>query len=212
MRRSKLKGIGVFFLAAILSAPAWGANSGGPGTLNYVEGQASIGSQSLDSKSVGSIEVRPGQSLNVESGKAEVLLTPGAFLRLGDHSSMQMISAGLLNTEVKLEKGRATVEIAEIHPQNSLRVLEDGVSIQPAKTGFYAFDADQGQLRVFEGMAVVQEGGRRVEVKGGRELNLNANGSLHTHKFDKDKYQDDLIAWSRLRSSYLAEANVDAAR
>ena len=50
---------GSCFLAALLSAPAWGSyadnrQSAVPGTLNYVEGQASMGDQSLDSKAVGS--------------------------------------------------------------------------------------------------------------------------------------------------------------
>ena len=76
-------GIGSFLLAAILSAPAWGsetsAQSAIPGTLNYVEGQASIGDQALSSKSIGTAELQPGQSLVTEKGKAEVLLTPVFF-------------------------------------------------------------------------------------------------------------------------------------
>ena len=35
-----------------------------PGSLNYVEGNASIGAQTLDSKSVGSIELQRGQALS----------------------------------------------------------------------------------------------------------------------------------------------------
>ena len=83
-------------MALILSAFAWGSvpNSKAalPGTLNYVEGQASIGSESLDSKSVGSAELKPGELLTTEQGKAEVLLTPGVFLRVGSNSSVRMIS------------------------------------------------------------------------------------------------------------------------
>jgi hypothetical protein len=154
----------------------------------------------------------PGQSLNVEKGKAEVLLTPGVFLRIGDNSSIQMNSADLLNTEVSLNRGRAMVEVADIRPQNNLRVRQDGVSIQLSKAGLYAFDADGKQLRVFEGMAVVQAGSKVVKVKSGHELDLKPSGLLEAQKFDKKKYQDDLYTWSSLRSGYLAEANVDAAR
>jgi hypothetical protein len=201
-----------FLLAGLLPGVAWAASPGRPGTLNYFEGQAAIGTQPLDPKAVGSVEVAPGQSLNVEKGKAEVLLTPGVFLRIGDNSSIQMNSADLLNTEVRLIKGRAMVEVADIRRQNNLRVSEDGASVQLAKTGLYAFDADRDQLRVFEGMALVQEGSNVVKVKSGHELDLNPSRSLKAQKFDKNKNQDDLYTWSSLRSGYLAEANVDAAR
>jgi hypothetical protein len=50
-------------------------------------------------------------------------------------------------------------------------------------------------------------------VGGGKRLDLNSGGELKTHGFDKDNYkQSDIYQWSSLRSSYLAEANVDAAR
>jgi hypothetical protein len=52
-----------FLLAAILCAPAWGSETSAktavPGTLNYVEGQVSIGDQALDSKSIDSAELQP---------------------------------------------------------------------------------------------------------------------------------------------------------
>ncbi len=49
MRTPGLKAAASFFLAAILSAPVFAdapsANSAVPGTLNYIEGKASMGSQ-----------------------------------------------------------------------------------------------------------------------------------------------------------------------
>ena len=117
---TRLDAIASFFLAAILSAPALGtttsANSALPGTLNYVEGQASLNARALDSKSVGSAELQPGQSLTTEKGKAEILLTPGVFLRVGNNSSVRMISPSLTDTEVGVTQGQAMIEVAEIHP------------------------------------------------------------------------------------------------
>jgi len=52
-----------------------------------------------------------------------------------------------------------------------------------------------------------------VKVDGGHEVNLTSPGTLKSRKFDKQEFsQTDLYRWSSLRSSYLAEANVDAAR
>jgi FecR protein len=189
-----------------------GANPGRPGTINYVEGRVSIGTRPMDSKSVGLAELEVGQSVTTKQGKAELLLTPGAFLRLGENTSVKMISPGLTNTEVEVQKGRAMVEVAEIHQENNLRVDLNGTTTQILKTGLYDFDMDRNQVRVFDGEATVQEDGTQVEVKEGRELNLNSGGSLKTEKFDKKTSQDDLYSWSSLRSEYLAEANTDAAQ
>jgi FecR protein len=211
MRLSWLKAIGAFVLAATLSAPAWAANAALPGTLNYVEGQASAGDQSLNAQSIGSVNLQPGEKLDTENGKAEILLTPGVFLRVGQNSTAQMISSSLTNTEARIDKGQAMVEVAEIHKDNLLRIASDGATTQLLKDGLYGFDADNGQVQVFKGQALVQDGDQSVKVKGGREVDLNA-GKLKARKFDKQSYeQSDLYRFSNLRSQYLAEANANAA-
>lgn len=90
MSQSRLIGIASVFLAAALSVPAWGADPAQtanakaiparPGSLNYVEGQASIEGHSLGPEAIGKTELKPGQSLGTQTGKVELLLTPGVFL------------------------------------------------------------------------------------------------------------------------------------
>src|SRR4029077_19999174 len=207
--------IGGLFLAAMLAIPARGdtqpQGSAVPGTLNYVEGQVTVGSQPLDSKSIGSETLGAGQSIRTENGKAEILLTPGVFLRVGSNSSVKMISPGLTNTEIGVEQGEASVEVTEVHKQNDIRIDTDGVTTQLVKNGFYDFDAARNLLLVLDGEAIVDENGSQVRVKGGHELTLNQN-STRPQSFDKNTYKSgDLYRWSSLRSAYLAEANVDAA-
>ncbi|HET8922979.1 MAG TPA: FecR domain-containing protein, partial [Candidatus Acidoferrum sp.] len=215
MRLPWMSAIASFLFSATLSAPAWAnanANSAVPGTLNYVEGKVSIGGDTLDSKSIGSAELKPGQSLTTESGKAEVLLTPGVFLRVGDNSTVTMISPGLTDTEIRIERGHAMVEVEEIHPENDIRVTVDGATARILKTGLYDFKSDAGWVRVYDGQALVKDADKEVKVKGGRELDFAANGPLKAQKFDKKADEDsDLYRWSSLRSGYVAEANVDAA-
>src|SRR5579859_4676570 len=212
----KLKVAASLSFAMILFAPETRADvqqTARPGTLNYVEGQASVGTQSLDASSVGKVEVGSGQFLKTGSGKAEILLTPGVFLRLGDGSSAQMISPGLLDTEVVLDHGEATVEVAELHDENNLRLIEDGKTIELIKVGLYDFDADRHLLRVLIGKAIVEDGQRRIKVKGGREVDFGGDQLLKPRKFDKQATEaEDLYRWTSLRSSYLAEANADAAQ
>jgi hypothetical protein len=229
MMQSRVIGIASVFMAAALSVPAWGADSAPqgansarpenakanparPGSLNYVEGQASIERQSLGPEAIGKTELQPGQSLETLVGKAELLLTPGVFFRLGDNSSVTMISPTLTDTELRLDKGEATVEVAELHPENNVVVTENGAKVRLAKTGFYDFDADHYIVRVYQGEADVEVNGQDIKVENENQLAFNAGGSMKPEKFDKTQVQDDLYRWSSLRSSYLAEANVDRAR
>ena len=94
--------------------------------------------------------------LSTQAGKAEILLTPGVFFRVGENSTATMISPSLTNTEVGLDKGTALVEVAELHEANLLEVREGDSATQLLKTGLYAFDADQGAVRVLKGEALVQ--------------------------------------------------------
>ena len=211
MKKSS-KAVGGFFLAALLSSPAWGSLPPQPGTVNYIEGQAAIGAQSLTEKSLGSATLAAGQSLSTENGRAEILLAPGIFVRVDNHSSVRMVSPGLADTIMTLEKGRAMVEVANIRPENNVRIGENNSSTQLLKPGLYDFDANRGSVRVFDGKAEVQGAGQRIELKSGQQVALNVVGKLKERKFDKKTEMDDFYRWSSLRASYLAEANVDEAR
>jgi hypothetical protein len=168
MAITKLQPIASMILGVLLSLPAWAstpsADQAVPGSLNYVEGQVSMNTTAVDAKSVGSAELQAGQPLTTEKGKAEILLTPGVFLRLGDHTSVRMISPSLTNTEVAIDKGHAMIEVAEIHPENDIAVSVNGATTRLLKTGLYDFDVTQNQLRVFDGKASVVEDGKNVDV------------------------------------------------
>jgi len=203
---------------ATLSAAAFGqtANQARPGTLNYIEGQASIEGRPVTPNSVGNTVLESGQYLSTANGKAEILLTPGVFLRLGNDSTVQMVSPNLTKTEVRLERGHANVEADQLYKQNVILIdLEKGQT-QLLQNGLYTFDADSSTVRVFDGKAAVfpgvdlQTNIKPIDVKGGRELALTGEPVKPQH-FDKDKSQDDLYRWSSLRSEYLGEANVNLA-
>ena len=210
---------------ATLCAPAFGqsANPAVPGTLNYVEGQASIDGQAVSQRSVGQASLEPGQSLSTATGKAEILLTPGVFLRLDDNSAVTMVSPSLTDTVVKLDRGRADVEVDQLYKQNEIVIAQNGGQSQLLKGGLYEFNANDKTMRVFDGKAAVFKGaqpvgseggqlvGRPVDVKGGHELALT--GEVKPEGFDKNqaKAGDQLYNWSSLRSEYLGEANVNLA-
>jgi len=201
--------------AALLVVPAaFAENVARPGTLNYVEGAAYVNGQQVTGKSVGSIDLNPGQELSTRQGKAEVLLIPGVFLRLDDNSTVKMISPDLTRTQVELEHGRAGIEVDEIHPENQLDILDAGVTTQLVKNGYYEFNANEPTAMVFDGKAAVEVGdGKYRVVKSHHELALVAGPKdkpLAKEKpadFDVNASKDDLYNWNSLRSQYLAEAN-----
>ncbi|HWF38616.1 MAG TPA: FecR domain-containing protein, partial [Candidatus Acidoferrales bacterium] len=211
MRHFTLKAVSGVILAGLLAFPALADTPSnaqrGPaevGTVNYLQGQVSVGNEALGANSAESTVLQPNQTLNTGNGKAEVLLTPGVFLRVGGNSSVQMISPDLANTEVKVDHGEAIVEVAEIHKENNLRVEEDGSVTQLQKTGLYDFNADNGQVLVFKGQAELLDGDHRVKIKGDHDVTLSA-AKLKAESFNKSPYEsDDLYRWSSLRSSYLA--------
>jgi len=203
---------------ATLSATAFGqtANQARPGTLNYIEGQASIEGHPVTPSSVGNTTLQAGQYLSTANGKAEILLTPGIFLRLGNDSTVQMVSPNLTETEVRLEQGRANVEVDQLYQQNVILIDMKNGQTQLLKNGLYVFDADDSTLQVFDGRAAVYRGAnfqadiKPVDVKGGHQVTLTGE-PVKPQSFNKDQAEDDLYRWSSLRSEYLGEANINLA-
>jgi hypothetical protein len=217
MRLARWKSVaGACLLAALLSVPAWSDTDNRqavPGTLNYVEGQASIGDQTLDSKAIGTAELGNGQVLETKNGKAEILLTPGVYLRLGNNSSAKMVSNSLTNTEVMVNSGEAMLEVDELYKENNLRISQPGADTRIVKTGLYDFDAGNQAVRVFDGKAVVAANDHETTLKKNRELALN-NTDVKATEFNKKAVTQgaDLYRWSSLRSQYLSEANMSTAQ
>jgi hypothetical protein len=85
MRAFILGLIGNILLIVVLLVPAWSQQANShtprPGSINYVEGQASVGAEPLDPNAIGSVDLAKDQFLTTQAGKVEVLLTPGIFLR-----------------------------------------------------------------------------------------------------------------------------------
>jgi hypothetical protein len=203
-------GLGLSMTPAFADLPAGGnAQPAMPGTVNYVEGSVFVDGQAVSPRQVGTIDLAAGQELTTATGKAEVLLTPGVFLRVDDNSAVRLVSPDLLNTRVEIEKGRAGVEVDQIHKQNNLQIVDAGVTTKLAKEGYYEFDANTPEVQVFKGKADVElRDGKAKEVKSNHQAVLQSDlTTLKTASLDDNKAQDGLYNWSRLRSQYLAEAN-----
>lgn len=192
----------------LICAPVFGAETPRPGTVNYVEGTAFLAGRQLNPHDVGSVEMNPGEILRTGEGKAEILLTPGVFLRVDDHSTVKMISPDITPTQVQLERGRVAVEVDQIFKQNDLEITDGGVTTHLAKDGYYEFDANPPTALVFKGEAVVDEGdGKYQNLKQHHEVALVEGAREKPAGFNVKDAEDSLYRWSSLRSQYLAEAN-----
>ena len=209
-------------MIALLGLGLWGsplfaadqgeqARQATPGTVNYVEGAVYLNGSLLNVQDVGNATLVPGQEISTGKGKVEILLTPGVFLRLDDNSTVKMVSPDLTLTQVELDKGRAGVEVDEIHDQNDLQVIDANVTTRLNKRGYYEFDANKPEAMVFNGEAHVQFGDDKWrEIKGHHELALNDQSALAREKpegFNENGAKDELYNWNSLRSEYMAEAN-----
>ena len=198
-------------LAAMYAMPQTPTSiSARPGAINYIEGRAALNGQDLPAQASGQTFLNAEDRLSTTGGKAEVLLTPGVFLRIGDNSEIRMVSPTLTKTQVELTRGEAVVEVAQLVNGNDIQMLNHGAFIKFEKTGLYKVNADGiPSAAVVDGKIRVFNGNQSVEFGKGHQTVVAEN--LKVDKFDT-KAQDDLYAWSSVRSQYDANASYAAAR
>ncbi len=202
-------------LAGLILAAAtiWGQSytiSARPGAINYVEGTAFLNGESLSDKSLKGTFLSANDSFLTENGKAEVLLTPGVFLRVGENTEIRMISPSLTETKVEILNGEIMIEASGLVKDNHLQILDHGASITITQNGLYKFTADNPPTAaVLAGKAEVSYSDRQVGLKKGRETILASN--LPVQRFDT-KQENDLYAWSNVRSEYEAAASYRVSR
>ena len=203
-------GLGLFLAAMVAPAQTQG-RIGQIGTVNYIEGQVSVDGQPVAANQVGNLVVAPGRTLQTADGKAEMLLTPGVFLRLDSNSSVRMVSPSITKTTVELLQGKAMLEAEQVEKENHLGVIDHGAKTVIEKHGIYEFNASNPMVAVYDGKAQVQEDDRTKDVGKGKELALAQNPKMKTEDFN-NKNEDDLYQWSKLRSEYTSEANMSTAQ
>jgi hypothetical protein len=180
------------------------------GVIHYVEGQVTLDGKAVQMKATEFPDVKNGSTLAAVDGRAEVLLTPGVILRIGENSSFKMISNSRSDTQLEILSGAAIVEVGELLPSNAITLRFHETRMELTKRGLYRLDADgNGRFRVYEGEARVTEGSQTLVARKGRQVLLAS--VLDMNAFDV-KDTDELMRWASRRSEYLAQANISSAR
>jgi len=174
-----------------------------PGLVNYVEGEASAKPPAF---------INAGETFSTGNGKAEILLMPGVFLRLGDNSEIRMVTPSLVDTHLELLQGEAIIEAVGIIRGSQVSVADNGAAasgaaITIAANGLYRI---RGQsAAVYSGNMEVTLGGQAIKLGKGRQTQFVQ--PIRSEKMDMDE-GDELYAWSSVRSQYEAAASYQAAR
>lgn len=188
---------------------AQGVVSARSGMIHYVEGRVLLDGQPVLLKFAEFPMVKNGHTLTTEDGRAELLLSPGAFLRLQENSSFKMISNRLSDTVVEVLAGSALVEVDELHKDNAITLQFQEASISWRKCGLYRIDAGSSRLRVYNGKAQIVSGTGALVAKRGSEVKFG--DALLAEPFSPTD-TDAFHQWSARRSEYIAVANDSLAR
>ncbi len=204
---------GVTFLLALAgSVHAQSVISAQSGLIHYVEGEAFLGKDAVKLKAAQYPSIRKEMVFRTGEGRAEVLLTPGAFLRLSENTSIRMKNTDLTNARVEFMTGSILIESADVSKtsrENQVSVVLGTTTVALRKAGVYRIDSDPMRLRVYDGEAEVRTYNDMAVVKKGKMLPLE--GVLAAEKFDP-KLGDAFYRWAGRRSESLASANIWAAK
>ncbi|MCZ2389604.1 MAG: FecR domain-containing protein [Acidobacteria bacterium] len=204
-------GAGLAYSQGITAATNKFVISAEAGGVSYTEGTVSVARKAGKSGVLlKGDEIKVGDRVSTgNDGRAEILLNPGSYLRVGENSAFEFISTDLEDLRIRLVRGAA---VLEVYASREFRVdvLTPHGKVRLAETGVYRFDVDKAStsVAVWEGKALMGRGGETV-VKEDRKGVL-AGGVVTVAKFDHDK--DSLEAWSKSRSKELAKATANLKR
>jgi len=158
-----------------------------------------------------------GDTIELDDGRAELVLIPGYYLRLSDHTTAHLWDLSPDNLKIEVTKGSAIIEIpiedeVQLAPQyqelkdrffSIVNVITPGGEYAIFRAGGYRFDVTsnrESHVRVLKGAVAVsghilKEGGAAVLAGA---VSRDASDKTVEDAFDK---------WSRERAATLVQAN-----
>ena len=167
------------------------------GLIHFLEGSVFLDDRLLAPSYGRFSEISENSVLRTELGRAEVLLTPNTFLRIGENSAVRMISSNLSDTQVEFLNGSAILQSNDIPlPDNSVTLIYKGWKIRQPKQGLYRIDSDPPRLKMYNGDCEVTLDGKTMAVNE-RSL-ISFPDAVVTESFTTDT--DALDRWADKRS------------
>jgi hypothetical protein len=177
------------------------------GLVNFFEGVVFLDGEPLARRSGTFARMREGSTLLTQSGRAEVLLTPDTYFRIGEDSSIRMISSDIDDTQVELLAGSSILDSARAPEGEFVKIVFKDATIRILKPGHYRMDAEPPQLRVYEGEAEVSRNGSPVKIESSQLMPLD--GAPVVKRFTQGS--DGLLdVWSEERGSLIASNMINS--
>lgn len=178
------------------------------GGVNYTEGKvAVVKNNSRSGYLIKGDQLEIGEKVSTgTNGRAEILLNPGSFVRLGENTEFEFVSTSLDELKIKLTRGSAVFEL--------IADDEFDVLIETPKAGFRAIESGiyrvdvladgSGQIFVYNGKVRINDANATTVKKGRTAIVSGKNVSVE--KFDRDD-KGELDLWSKARAKELAKVN-----
>ena len=206
----------VFSTLAVLAVLAFPANgqsviSARSGVVHFFEGAVYLGDKLLEPQFGRFPCMAEGSELRTAQGRAEVLLTPGVFLRLGESAAVRLVASDLSDTRIELLAGSAIVDSQEPGPGTSVTLIYKDWRMRFPEKGIYRIDSEPPRLLVRQGHAQVSAGadGTPVSVKQGMDLPFAA---VLVPERAIDAPADALANWEQGRSESIFADNAITAQ
>jgi hypothetical protein len=199
-------------VVAALALPAAGQSviSTRSGVIHFFEGAVYLGDQPLEPHLGKFPSMGERAELRTAQGRAEVLLTPGVFLRIGERSAIRMLANALSDTRVELLEGSAIVDSEEPSSGTSVRLIYKDWNVRFLQKGIYRIDSEPPRLWVHQGEAEVSAGaaGEPISVEQGMDLPLAA---VLVPEGSSEGPRDELSNWAEGRNQSISADNAIAA-
>jgi hypothetical protein len=195
--------LALMFLCEGLAVAQQRTISARAGTINYQQGLVYVDDQRVHATygDTPRFQMKNGQRLRIETGRVELLLGSGVYLRMLGPSAIRMQDTQLADTRLSVEDGSTLIEVAGMNKQARLTVICGEATTELRRDGSFRFDAPlqgiAGRLRIYSGDALVARDRTEVRVKSGLAVDLGSG--LKVSKFNL-KAGDGLKAWADRRS------------
>jgi len=166
------------------------------GLVNYVQGPASVRVHD---------QVLAGTPVVTTSGRVEILLNPGSFLRLDQNTNVVFDSVDLTRISVHVVSGNAMIETANVDKHFPILVTTGNLHVKIVSPGLYRFSGDtagvlDGKLQLLTSS---------TSIKKGKEITA-VGDQFQQSPLPLSVTFDALNQWSAGRSQVLARANTVA--
>jgi hypothetical protein len=142
-----------------------------------------------------------------DTGRIEVLLNPGSFLRLAENTEFEFGDTSLESLQLKLKRGSALIEAIDVGDKDGaeMSVWTPQTELTLEKSGIYRLNVSHNATEVLVWKGAARFGSEIV--KSGKRAVIHKGAPVAIAKFDKDDERDALDIWSRDRAKQLAKLN-----